>query len=96
MPEQKLILQELQFGPTYVADLVHLLGIHKHNVNKHLKDMHERGLIRIVGYDRNPDGHPWKLWGLGPGKDAIWKPFTAAERAKRVRVKRKLEEQRNG
>lgn len=71
-PESKLILLDLESGPSTDRDLSHVVGIHQKNVRKHLNDLRDAGKVRICGWERKR-GRGIAIWKLADGKRSATK-----------------------
>lgn len=89
-PTWVLIERELRNEPLTVFEISKRVCVTPHNVRHYLREAHERGIIRIVGWTRRSAlecGRAFPVYVYGRGADAP-KPvgLTPAERKKRERA----------
>jgi hypothetical protein len=64
---QKLILRDLEFGPSTKPDLLPIVGIRPRTMDEVIKELHASGLIYICGWERSNKHRP--IWALGNKRD---------------------------
>ena len=67
-PVVKLILKELEFGPSTLHDLVDVIKINVKNLRVYVKLMLEFQMIHIVAWEQR-QGPALAVISLGPGKN---------------------------
>jgi transcription initiation factor IIE alpha subunit len=69
----KLVLKELETGPSTRDDLTYVVGIKQRQMLKLLSDLKAMGLIRIAGWEKRGH-HVIRVWGLSRIKVDAPKP----------------------